>query len=304
MIKLPQFVKIKWNSANKQYYEKKGYKYTKVKEQFEVNVLDLPINSRIKVNAICDYCGAEHITLFKIANPNKIVKYKSEHKICCKKCWFIKVKDVNTEKYGIDILSKLSSVKEKARNTSIEKYGAASPTLNKDIRNKVKQTCLQKYGVENCFQNEELKQKAHINRARSLYKNSTAPCSKQQRYLHKLFGGELNYPVGFCSLDIAFPDEKIYIEYDGSGHGYYYKYYNRNKEFEEKEKKRQYFLQNNGWKLIRIVSSKDILLDDNRFNELIKYCKTYLKSEHNWIIINIDNNKIKNSQSEINIDEV
>jgi len=51
-----------------------------------------------------------------------------------------------------------------------------------------------------------------------LYKNKTGVSSYPQRYICNLLNGELNYPIGNLSLDIALLDNKIYIEYDGSGH--------------------------------------------------------------------------------------
>ena len=54
--------------------------------------------------------------------------------------------------------------------------------------------------------------------------------SKQQLYIHSLLGGELNYCTGKCFLDIAFLDEKIYLEYDGGGHDLSVKLGNMSKE--------------------------------------------------------------------------
>lgn len=39
------------------------------------------------------------------------------------------------------------------------------------------------------MQNTEIKKKALL----TMQKNNTIPCSKQQKYLHKILGGELNY---------------------------------------------------------------------------------------------------------------
>lgn len=133
----------------------------------------------------------------------------------------------------------------------------------------------------------------------TLYKNGNAPCSKQQKYLHNLLGGELNYPVKTLSLDIAFidNDEKIYLEYDGSGHNMVV---NRNgmtkKEFERKELTRFYTLKKEGWKEIRIISKRDRLPSDEKILELVKYAKDYLNTGHSWIHIDIDNSEIKCSQ--------
>jgi hypothetical protein len=43
-------------------------------------------------------------------------------------------------------------------------------------------------------------------------------------------------------LDIGFPKQKIYVEYDGSGHGYIDKYYNGLEVFNRKQRARKSFL--------------------------------------------------------------
>ena len=130
-------------------------------------------------------------------------------------------------------------------------------------------------------------------RIETFYKNSTQKCSTQQKYLHNLIGGELNYPVGNSSLDIAFPEEKVYIEYDGSGHDLSVKLGDRTQEqFNEKEKRRNYKLQKLGWKSIRIISRKDNLPTNEKILEIINLGLEILK-ERSWIVFDIDNSKVK-----------
>ena len=50
------------------------------------------------------------------------------------------------------------------------------------------------------------------------FPTGTVVASYQQRYLHRLLGGEMNYSIDWSFLDIAYPERKVYIEYDGSGH--------------------------------------------------------------------------------------
>ena len=76
-------VKIKWNGFTKQYYEKLGYKYTKIGDEFEVRVENLQLNSTIKVQCICDGCG-EVLPLWKYQNYNRSVK--EDGKTYCNKC--------------------------------------------------------------------------------------------------------------------------------------------------------------------------------------------------------------------------
>ena len=225
-----------------------------------------------------------------------------------------KIKENNIKKYGVEYYTQTDEFKEKYKETSLKKYGVDHPFKSEIVKEKIKNTFLNKYGinhnmksklgyetykksiiekynVDNISKNDLIKSKIK----ESLYKNGSAPCSKQQKYLYELLGGELNYPIDWYSLDIAFPNEMIYIEYDGSGHDLRVKKgYITQSEFNKLEVSRKKYLQNKGWKLIRIISSKDKLLQDNKIEKLINEAKLYLKnSNHTWVEINIDTLEFK-----------
>lgn len=104
-------------------------------------------------------------------------------------------------------------------------------------------------------------------------KNSTIATSKQQLYIHSLLGGELNYCTGKCFLDIAFLDEKIYLEYDGGGHDLSVKLGKMSKEeLERKEMKRYYALKSEGWKCIKVISENDKIPSDEDIKSIHKKC--------------------------------
>lgn len=372
MIILPQTIEVTWNNANIAHYQSKGYTYTRNKERFIVNVLDLPITSSKKVRCTCDYCGSNFETLYRLVSPYRKIKYRSELKNVCgvnSPCFTEKVKEICLEKYGVrsplcldeikekskqtciikygsENVSSLTESKEKTKQTCLKKYGVSSPMQNKLIKEKSKRTILENYGVTNVFQSDKIKEQitqtnlknigveypmqsksirekskqtlikrygvdnaSHINteerisKARNtLSKNGNGPCSKQQRYLHSLLGGNLNYLIGWFLLDIAFPDERVYIEYDGGGHNYAIKAGAAKTVFLKKEIIRRKVLLNKGWKLIRYITSKDLLLRDEKIIELVEKCKNYLRTtNHSWIEINMDSNKIKCSEYEIDI---
>lgn len=133
----------------------------------------------------------------------------------------------------------------------------------------------------------------------TMYENGTAPCSTQQKYLHNLLGGELNYPISNCSLDIAYPEEKIYIEYCGGGHDLQVKFGNMTDiEFIIYERNRFDFLKSRGYKCIYILSKKDKLPSDEKLIDMCEYAKQYLNIGHTRITFDIDNSKIITSQFE------
>jgi hypothetical protein len=165
-------------------------------------------------------------------------------------------------------------------------------------KNKKVQTNLIKYGVEHTLSDNEVWLKTR----KTLYKNGNVPSSTQQDYLYKIFGGELNYLVENINVDILL-DNLIIIEYDGSGHDLSVKYCSITQEqFNKKEIRRSYFLKNKGYKIIRIISTKDKLPLDDTLLLMLDYAKEYLSTNHSWIHFDIDNQKIITSQYIINVD--
>lgn len=381
-------IKVQWSSKNRKHYEDLNYKFTKVKDEFEIFQDQLPRFSKVQVDVECDYCK----TIFSKRYINYISEKEKSlvNKDCCKGCSLLKNKEIFIKKYGVDNPNKCKQIREKTKQTNLERYGTEYVLSNKDVREKIKQTNLErygteyavnnneirlkientnlkkynsktplkdkevqekikrtnlqrygveygirtenainnrykkrtyedakfarenttmerynvknvfqnkeikdkikqtnlkKYGVENPSQNKEIKEKQIESWCKSIFKNETGPCSKQQKYLHDLLGGELNYPVSKCLLDIAFPDEMIYIEYNGGGHYAW----STEDEVEKTDLNRYRYLKDNyGWKLIKIIAKKDKLPTDEQIIKLIEESKFKLRNGLNWIEINFD----------------
>lgn len=375
MLILKQKVNVKWNQRNIKHFQSLGYQFTKLGDEFKVNVNDLMKGSKVKIEVLCDYCleegketiikkeyykylNSKNITIKDCCNKCKNKKAKdsflkiykvdnpAKNKDCINKMintikskygenyqkqdeYIGKTKETNNKKYGHDWSMQNDEIKEKSKNTMIYRYGVEHALQNESIMNKLKNTNNERYGYENAMQNENIKQKLlnnnlekygvtstlHIIEKRediinkimqSLSNNGTCKSSKQQRYLHNLLGGELNYYFKSL-LDIAFPDEMIYIEYDGSGHDLDIQIGKITKEEKsKKEIRRWYALFNRGWKEIRIISKNDYLPSDEIIIQLINEAKKYLNTNHSWVHINIDNSSIENSQyiNKINLGEL
>ena len=373
-----KLINIEIKRQNVNHYRSKGYN-CKVNDIITIDINDLPISSKTKIIAICDYCGKEMNISYRdymISMQSVIKKYSCNH------CKGLKIKESNLITYGVDSIMKLEEnkiklqetmmnkygvrlpaqskdvinkmkntmierygsdnpmcieefkvkqkqtlfehygvdsplcsdlLKEKASKTNMTKYGVSNPFQNKQIQEKQKQTCIEKYGCENVFQNEDVKRKSKLTMIRKYnadhpmhikeikdkvirkglqtkYKYGTVTCSKQQKYIQDLIGGELNYPIDKLSLDIAFPKDKIYIEYNGSGHDIDVKYGKISKQdFKVKEIKRYKYLKSLGWKQIEIESKEDYLLYDDLFMKVINESKDKLINTNiNHAIINID----------------
>jgi len=202
-------------------------------------------------------------------------EYKDKYKNTCLKI------------YGVENASQNKEIRNKFTNTMIKKYGVKTPLESEDILNRMNKDIEEKYGVSNISQIEEVK----IKKAETFYKNGTIATSNQQRYVWKIIGGELNYSNNTPSLDIGFPNEKLYVEVNGSGHNLPVKTGWMTKDvFDSKERRRYYYLKNQGWNAIFINTPCDYLPSDNIILEEINKAKEWFKTEekcHSHYNINI-----------------
>ena len=149
---------MKWNSKNKKRYESLGYKYTKMKDLFMVDVKDLPDGSGSDVWVKCDYCGK----VFNVRWYHRVKSMKNIQKDCCdnKECTGKKAGDVLELKYGKRNTNQIEEFKEKTKKTNLEKYGCKNVFQNEEIKEKSKKTMIEKYGVEHSMQSEGIQKKA------------------------------------------------------------------------------------------------------------------------------------------------
>lgn len=274
----------KRNKKNDNWTEKK----VEMNLQIQIDVSDIPPCSTIKIIALCDYCGKEYTTTMNsITRGRKII-----NKDTCLDCVKYKRNDAMKVLYGVENAFQSDYFNDKKEKTMIERYGAAYTMHVPEIKSKIEETNIERYGHPTPFGNSEILQKTRD----SLYLNGTAPCSQQQKHLHDILGGELNYPQWKTWLDIAFVDQKIYIEYDGGGHklSVICKMFTE-KEFRNREIRRYYALKRAGWKQIKIISRKDIMYTDIIYVRLFQECKDIFKSDKdiNWITIDVDKNELK-----------
>lgn len=198
-----------------------------------------------------------------------------------------RIKKENIKKYGVPYYNMTEECKLRIRNTNMKRYGKEYHTQTDEWKDKLKNIIQERYGVDNVSQIGEIK----LKKANTFYKNGTVATSRQQYYLHNILGGELNYSCNTPCLDIAFPNEKIYIEFNGSGHNLNVKLGDlTQEEFDKKELARYYYLRNNGWKCFIINSPRDYLPTEDilisEFNKAKEWFKTD-KKEHNHYVMNI-----------------
>lgn len=235
----------------------------------------LTYGSHKKVEVKCDFCGKIYTKEYR--------DYIKQHDggDCCKDCLQKKAHMKLQEKYGenymdnlnngfkekyhVDNPMQITEFKDKLFETQIEKYGAIGGALTleenkgkggkksqeEEARAKRKETNKAKYGCECHLSNHEIRAKIMD----SYYKNGSVKTSKQQFEIYKMLKEHykcfLNYPEGIYFLDcmIEINGIKIDVEYDGE--------YWHNLRAKEDEKRDKYML-NNNYKILRILGSHSI----------------------------------------------
>lgn len=310
---LTREVEIIPNGRMISYYKNKGYD-AKYHQPLLVKIEDLSNGSKAMVEVQCDYCGA--IKTIPYIDYLKSIKLKNKYS--CIKCAYNKAFETNLYLYGNKSYSSTKQCRQKVVQTNIERYGVENPFQSKSVREKIEKNNLEKYGVRcllslpsfhqhsrevnmekygvyHHLQNPEILAK----QKETFYKNNTCPTSKQQNYLCFLYDGELNYPFKMYNFDIYLPNEKLDIEFDGSGHFLSVERGNLTKEeFNKKEIIRNTAIKREGYKQMRIVSSKDLLPSDDILLEMLCYTRSYFSKypQHSWIEFNIDLSSVRSAE--------
>lgn len=260
-VNLPQILEKRFETNEKKYGSKSPYSNEDVREKAKQTIIEK--------------YGVDHYA--------KTDEYKE------------KTKTTNLERYGVENPFQYEEFKQKSKETNLSNYGTEYPIQSEEFQNKMKIEMLNKYGVEYNVQRKEVIEKSR----RTMYENRTVPTSRHQIYLWNLLGGELNFPFKRMSIDIAFPNEKIGIEYDGGGHWLSILHGEvTEEEFIHKERKRNYSLKRGGWKIIRIVSKSNRLPHEEIILKMIEISNTYFDSGRSWIEFDIDKGTIRTNKFE------
>ena len=199
------------------------------------------------------------------------------------------------ERYGTQYPLQNKDCFEKLKQTNLEKYGCEYSTQSEEVKQKRKQTSLERYGYENPMQSPEFFEKWFAKNGSNFVKSS-----RQQQYLCNLYNGILNYPFRCFALDVYLLEDKMDIEFDGSGHRMSISLGNITEEdFEKRELYRNVALKKEGYKQMRIISSKDLLPSDPILLQMLSEARQYfsLYPQHSWIEFNIDTSSIRNAEN-------
>lgn len=194
------------------------------------------------------------------------------------------------KKYGTSNVFSIEEFKLKRKETLMKNYAVENPMFSTEIKERLYATNIERYGFKNPTQNVEIKHKI----CQSLYKNGTCKCSAPQKYIHNLYGGDLNYPISRYNVDIFFKEKNIYLEYDGGMHSFDVKLGRETAEsFIKKQIIRYNILKKAGLKSIRLTSATDKLPSDEVLIKIKNFSIFFLENfDDNWIEINLDTLKI------------
>ena len=300
-----EVVEIKWHPSNKQRYINRGYIYTKMKDSFFAKVRDvIECSDGAKIPVRCDYCGE----IYYPTTRTYLINHNKGQEDCCVSCKGNKIRKTVQEKYGVNNVSQMQEVRDKMKATCLDKYGVESPlalpsiyeetqktfnkhygTVNgikdlrtvKELSDKIAKTNIKRYGGVSPFASKEVRKKIK----EQMYKNGTCATSgkqlKLQEIIKKKYGNcELNYPCGESFLDCMtiINGIKIDIEYDG----WYW-----HKDREKQDRNRDYFVESNGYKVLRFLAYADRLPTEEELTTAIKQLTTtnkkHLKVELNKV---------------------
>ena len=191
--------KIQINNNNIKYYSS-FYEGLVVNNFIEIDIKNLPRYSNHQIDIKCDNCDIE-----------KSIKYKlyrsygyNNGEYTCRKC---KLKLNNLEKYGVENVFQLKSVKEKSKISVKEKYGVDYISQSSFIKDKIKDSNIKKYGKEHHLQNESiLKKQIETNLERYGVKNVSQDKNTKDK---KIKTNLERYGVDYIFLDKSFKDNLI-----------------------------------------------------------------------------------------------
>lgn len=245
-----QQVEMQWVARNRKRYEMLGYNFTKLFDTFLVEAKDLPKGSEKYVVVVCDYCGKPYKQLFKH-------QYNHKRKDCCKACWHCKMQE-----------------------SMMEKYGVAHALQSDEFVHRYEDTCERRFGCRKHLAATSIREKI----AESYYRHGTCPTSTPQilvaAKLKGMYGAcDINVPCGRALMDcvIEISGVKIDVEYDGQ-------YWHRDTEV--KDMRRNYFILNNGYKIIRIKANKNDDIPTEQ--QIIKAVDYLVKGNHSLTYIDMN----------------
>lgn len=321
---LEQKIKVRWHNQTKDWYVSKGYTFTKIKDEFEVDVKDLSHGTHKRVLVQCDYCNK----IYDMDYASYCIRHEDGRDACqpCTKAkreekmlelygttnameipeFKAKMQNTFIEKYGVDNPFKLEECKDKAKQTCMERFGTPYASQCEEIKSKVQDTCMERYGVPNVFAIPEIAEKnrqscidkfgveyAFLNdevreKARHNYmEGDNTPCSKKEKLLCDMVSlvyGEENIIRGKNLNDKYILDCELTLDGNVIDIEYDGWYWHSSENAINKDKKRNAYMKHCGIKVLRIRTNKMFPTKE----QIIEAVDYLVKGNHDYTEINLD----------------
>lgn len=300
-----EVVKIPYSRYNKELecVSKIACKKCKGKKQVDCNLVRYGVRSPSQLNHVKEKVKQSNLAKYGVDNYAKTSECRE------------KMKDTMMFLYGVEHYSKTQEYKEKFHNTCTDRYGKSYrqqfvdkafesfrertgydfPSQSPEVREKIIESCVKHYGVDSLAKSPEVREKI----VQTLYVNSSQKTSIQQRYINLTYKGFLNFPIKHYNADIYLPEDNLIIEYDGGGHMLNIVTGRETiEEYTQKETIRNNVIKCEGYKQMRIISTKDLLPSDQILLQMLEHTKQYFSDypSHSWIEFNIDTSSVRNAE--------
>lgn len=192
--------------------------------------------------------------------------------------------------YGVYHPMQSKEVVRKMIENSLQKYKTEYPIMSSSVQSIIRKHFLDKYGVEYPLQDYEILNKTFDQIRKSGY--NFVLISKTQKFLSEVYDCPINAKICGYYVDLLFDEYNIVCEYDGGGHDLSVKLGQISVEdFELKERNRENAIIQSGYKIIRILNSKDKNINEQTAVHIKQRGIEILQnSAHNIYIYDIDTN--------------
>ncbi len=194
--------KIKVFGKNMNHYKNLGFNCC-FGDIIEVLSGQLPLNSRIKIKAICAMCNKENET-----DMATITRCKNGY-VCSHKCRAAKTKRNLLDKFGLENPSQLPKSKKKRIETNLAKYGVENISQNECIKDKKVKTFKEKYGVNNISQLEEIKESKRATTLKNYGVEYPSQCKSVRKKYEKSIEKRYGEGIINCSQSAEVMDKKL-----------------------------------------------------------------------------------------------
>lgn len=251
-----------------------------------------------------------------VKNPFQLEACKQKSKETCIKKYGVensaqsdevkdKIKNTNIKKYGASCTLQSDEIKLKAQKTIMEKYGVKTALMSPEIQEKIRKTQQERYGEGNIAHTPKIAEKIRATNMerygvpyttqspeviakmrQSFYKNGTVPSSKPEKamcvLLHELYGEENcydGYALDRLNMDCLVNIDGILIDFEYDGQYWH-------KDRKNYDNRRNYYLINRGYKIIRIkANKKDEIPSKQQIKETVDYL---VKGNHSLTYIDMN----------------